>query len=104
MRRAASILMGLPALGHLVGYIPATMEHVLDASWPDHARFHAFQSLGLAVGWDVLALWVIAFPFRRGEAWTRWVLLLYLIFVQAGYFASIAAVPSGTPPEMIFNV
>src|SRR5688500_17157582 len=102
--RIAAVLMGLPALGHLGGYLPATMEHVMDATWRAHARFHAFQSVVFIVGWDLVVMWIVLGSLQRSEKWTLWVLLAYLIFVQGGYFISMAVIPEGTPPEMIFNI
>jgi uncharacterized membrane protein len=98
------LLLTAPALGHALSYLPAVMEHILDTGWIDHARFHALQSLIMAEGWNLFILYVIWFPLRRGENWTKWALLGYLIAIQLGYFITMALLPEGTPPELVFNL
>ena len=105
-RRSAksTALMAVPVAGHLLGYLPPAWRHVADPTWPPHARFHAFQSLFLVMGSDTAALIAILGPVRRRERWSLWILLLYLFFVQAGYFAAVAAVPKGRPRGLRFHL
>jgi uncharacterized membrane protein len=100
----ATTLLVVVAVGHLLGYLPATLRHTYDSSWPDHARFHAFQSLLLVAGWDVAVVLLALGPVQRHEGWALWVLVVYLVFVQLGYFVSMAAVPSGRPPGLVFHL
>jgi hypothetical protein len=97
-------LLVVPVAGHLVGYLSPGWRHVVDPTWPLHARFHAFQSLLLVMGVDTAALIAAAGPMRRRERWPLWILLAYLVFVQAGYFAAIAAVPRGRPRGVYFHL
>jgi hypothetical protein len=97
-RLATAMLVAVP-VGHLIGYLPATLRHVRDANWPDHARFHMFQDLLLISGWDVAAILLALGPVRRRERWAMRMSAGYLASVQLGYFASTTAVPKGRPPR-----
>ncbi len=89
-------LVAVPAAGHLLGYLIPTLHHVRDRSWPEHARFHALQSLLFTVGWDTTVLFLAA-GCRRRARWVRWPLAIYFVFVQGGYFVALATLPSGRP-------
>jgi ethanolamine transporter EutH len=91
-----ALLVTVP-VGHLIGYLPATLRHVRDATWSDHARFHMFQDLLLICGWDVAAVLLALGPVRRRERWALGMSAGYLAWVQLGYFVSTAAVPKGRP-------
>ena len=102
--RLATALLVVPAAGHLLGYLFATKEHLVDQTWPAHARFHALQSVLQSSGWDVCVLAAAIGPFQRRKAWTLWIFLGHLLAVQAGYFASAAIIPAGRPPNRTDNV
>jgi uncharacterized membrane protein len=102
--RVATTLLVVVAVGHLLGYLPATLRHVYDRTWPDHARFHAFQSLLLVASADITVIVLALGPLARHEGWALWALAGYFVFVQLGYFVSMAAVPSGRPPGPLFHL
>lgn len=99
MIKTAKWLVGIASLAHLVAYCFAVPEHIVDSTWPFHARFHVFQALVWIVGLDLVCA-ILAFgPFARGVAWARWALLTGLIFGQGAYFMAMIAIPDGHPPE-----
>jgi hypothetical protein len=99
-----TILVVASAAGHLIGNVIPTLEHVRDQDWPEHARFHALQAIGLLTGMDLIAIAVALGPLRRRDRWALWTELTYVLFAQGGYFASIAVLPKGRPRGAVFHV
>lgn len=97
--KAAAALIVLSTVIHLVAYLlPQAMpEHLVDAGWPEHARFHMWQATFWLVSLDLLILFVAWVPFRLGQRWAFWALVVALLGAQAGYFAASALVPEGRP-------
>lgn len=97
--KAATTLIAFSTAIHLLAYLlPQAMpEHLIDANWPDHARFHMWQATIWLVGLDVLVLLIVLVPFRQKQAWSFWALVVALIGSQAGYFISSALLPAGRP-------
>jgi MFS family permease len=58
----------------------AIPRHAFDLSWPKHARFHLTVGAGNQVGFALVALLVARLPFRRGERWSWYALLLFAVF------------------------
>ena len=100
----ATVLLAVPAAGHLLGYLFAVKPHLNDETWPEHARFHALQSVLQSSGWDVCVIAAALGPLQRRKAWTLWIFIGHLLAVQAGYFASAAVLPDGRPPSRTDNV
>jgi hypothetical protein len=98
-----TILVVTSAAGHLIGNVIPTLEHVRDPGWPDHARFHALQAIGLLTGMDLIAIAVALGPLRRRDRWALWIELTCVLFAQGGYFASIAVLPKGRPRGAVFH-
>jgi len=92
----------LATVGHIGAYLYAAPEHVVDLSWPDHARFHVLQAIFWIVGFDLVLLALILGPLARGRAWVRQVLLLAWPFVHGAYF--FALLRGGGPPETSAHV
>jgi hypothetical protein len=99
-----TILVVTSAAGHLIGNVIPTLEHVRDPDWPEHARFHALQAIGLLTGMDLIAIALALGPLRRRDRWALWAELTYVLFAQGGYFASMAVLPNGRPRGAIFHV
>ncbi|HJZ88956.1 MAG TPA: hypothetical protein VKN99_27485 [Polyangia bacterium] len=95
--KASSLLIALATVGHAVTYLVAAPPHVMDASWPPHARFHVLQALLWALGFNVLVLVVVARAYGRGERWSWWALATAWLFLHVAYFACLPAVPGGAP-------
>src|SRR5687768_17554016 len=87
-------LMVFASVAHLVAYFIAAPEHVVDPSWPDHARFHLAQAIFWVAGLDVLSAYV---AYRGGST-----LILAAVFLTAhlSYFVSMLLVPDGRPPAL----
>ena len=102
--RLPTILVVASAAGHLIGNVIPTLEHVRDPDWPEHARFHALQAIGLLTGMDLIAIALALGPLRRRDRWALWTELTYVLFAQGGYFASIAVLPKGRPRGAVFHV
>ena len=100
-----SRLLALANIAHLVGYGFAVPEHIGDAAWPPHARFHVFQALLWLGAVDLVAAGIALGPFARGDRWARWALLAVLLLVHVGYFVALALFPDGHPaPGMAAHV
>ena len=99
-----TILVVASAAGHLIGNVIPGLEHVRDQDWPEHARFHALQAIGLLTGMDLIAIVVALGPLRRRDRWALWTELIYVLFAQGGYFASIAILPRGRPRGAVFHL
>jgi hypothetical protein len=98
-QNAAKWLLVIANFGHIVGYAMAVPEHIADAAWPPHARFHVLQALLWIVGFDLVSIALALRPFARGELWARWALVVSLVLAHGGYFVALAAIPAGSPPE-----
>lgn len=103
-RTIAVALLAVATTAHAVVYLYAAPEHVVDAAWPLHARFHVLQALLWAVGFDLVLLALVFGPFRRGHRWALWVLGGAWPFVHAGYFIALAGIRGGGPPERSADV
>jgi hypothetical protein len=99
-----TILVVTSAAGHLIGNVIPTIEHARDQDWPEHARFHVLQAIGLLTGMNLIAIALALGPLRRRERWAFWTELTYVLFAQGGYFASIAVLPRGRPRGAVFHV
>jgi hypothetical protein len=62
-----AILMATSAVGHLIGNVIPSIEHIRDPDWPPHARFHMMQALYLLTGADLIAIAVALGPLRRHD-------------------------------------
>lgn len=97
--KTAVALVVLSTAIHLLAYLlPQAMpEHLVDVSWPEHARFHIWQATFWLIALDVMILLIALFPFRAKQPWSAWALLTGLLGAQAGYFLASALVPGGRP-------
>jgi hypothetical protein len=64
------------------------LRHAFDMTWPDHARFHLTWGVANQVGFSLAAVAIALIPLRKGERWSWWVLLLWVLL---GYFSLFAA-------------
>lgn len=91
----ASALLTVAALGQLLGYWFAVPEHIVDRTWPIHARFHMIQAFFWITGLDLALLVLTWVPLQQREPWSLWTLLALFIFAQVSYFIAILALPKG---------
>jgi hypothetical protein len=96
-RKASVALVAVASIGHLIAYLVAAPEHVVDGTWPLHARFHVFQALLWTVGFDTLVLLIAVGPHRRGERWAFWTLAGAWPLLHIGYFIALGVIPGGGP-------
>lgn len=84
---------------HIGAYFVAAPKHVVDPSWPDHARFHILQAIFWITGLDITAAVIGFYLLPSTKTWIK--LLLSFIFVTAhlSYFISMFLIPAGRPPE-----
>jgi hypothetical protein len=101
--KLARALLAFATFAHMVIYLVAAPEHIVDEWWPRHARFHVLQALQWAVGFDLVLLWLIAGPLKRAERWTLGPLVLALIFLHGSYFTSFV-LRGGAPPNLSAHV
>jgi hypothetical protein len=83
----------------LVGLCVGVPDHLVDESWPPHARFHAIQALLWVVALNVTIAVLALGPVRRGERWALFLLALLLVCGQGSYFIAFTLIPGGAPPE-----
>jgi cell division protein FtsW (lipid II flippase) len=93
----ATLLLTVAAVGQLLGYWFAVPEHIVDRSWPLHARFHMVQAFFWITGLDLALLVLIWWPLQHREAWSLWALLALFVFAQLSYFLAILIQPKGRP-------
>jgi hypothetical protein len=93
----ATILLTVAAVGQLLGYWFAVPEHIVDQSWPLHARFHMVQAFFWITGLDLALLALIWWPLQQRAVWSLWTLLTLFVFAQLSYFLAILALPKGRP-------
>jgi hypothetical protein len=89
------LLLTVAALGQLFGYWFAVPEHMVDRTWPLHARFHLIQAFFWITGLDVAILVLIWWPLQQHELWSLWLLLALFLFAQLSYFVALLALPKG---------
>lgn len=93
-------LIALASLAHAAAYCVAAPEHVVDPSWPEHARFHTLQALIWIVALD-LALAALALgPLRQGRRGVLPAIAVGGLGAHGAYFAAMVALPAGRPPEL----
>lgn len=95
-----ALVIALASVAHAAAYLVAAPEHVVDPSWPAHARFHVLQALLWIVLLD-LALAALALgPLRRGSRSALPALAIGGLGAHGAYFAAMLAIPEGRPPEL----
>ncbi len=99
---AALVLLTFAFVVHALGYLHAAPEHVVDETWPLHARFHVMQALVLIEGIDLTMLLVIWGPLRRGSWWALQTLWVGGAVVHGSYF--VAFVTGGQPPDTMPHI
>lgn len=95
-----AVVIALASLAHAVAYCVAAPEHVVDAAWPAHARFHVLQALIWIVALDLALAWLALGPLRRGHRSTLPAIAIGGLGAHGAYFAAMIAQPDGRPPEL----
>jgi hypothetical protein len=95
----ALLLITVATLGQMIGLWFAVPEHIVDPTWPLHARFHVMQAVFWITGLDGAILVLTWGPLLRQEQWSLWALLALLVFAQISYFVAALALPKGRPPS-----
>ncbi|MCA9705804.1 MAG: hypothetical protein KDK70_08155 [Myxococcales bacterium] len=95
--RLGRALLVFASVGHILGYLYAAPEHVVDPSWPPHARFHVLQAIFWIAGLDLAAVAIVLGPLAREQRWARATLLMIWPFAHVAYF--VALLRGGGPPE-----
>jgi len=57
--------------------------HLVLETWPDHAKFHILWAAGLLVFVALVTAWQAWFRLRKGDVFAWWLMLCFLLFVQA---------------------
>ena len=70
----AWIFVIVAATTMLQPFAEAMPNHGADTSWPAHAQFHLASGLATQFFLGFAAILVARVPYRRGEAWSWWVL------------------------------
>ena len=71
---ASWVFVAVAATLMLQPFAEALPKHGVDASWPAHAHFHLASGLANQFFFGFAAILVARIPYRRGEAWSWWVL------------------------------
>lgn len=95
--KTARILIILVLVATAMAFIGAIPRHVVDPTWPPHARNHALQSLFWIVGFCVVGVLIAKGPLARRESWALWALGLTGVFVFGGYFLPVVLTGGGAP-------
>jgi hypothetical protein len=98
--KLSSLLVTLASALHLLAYLYAAPEHVVDDAWPLHARFHVLQAIFWIIGFDLAAIAIARGPLRRREPWAWWALASAFVPLHGAYFIAMVAIPGGQPPEL----
>jgi hypothetical protein len=93
--KVSVVLLASATLGHLLVYLFGGPKHVVDETWPPHARVHMLQSLGWTLGLDSLSLALVVGPLRQGKRWAYWALVYAFPFVHLPYFIGMALIQDG---------
>lgn len=105
MLQIAATLIIVTTIGHLLGFVFAVPEHLLDPTWPDHARFHALQALLGVIGIDLAIIVITLGPFlQHAQKGSLWLLAVMLLFAQGNYFIAAIFLPEGITPGILVNI
>ncbi len=96
--RAAAWLITVATLIKLGGFYYASVEHVGEPTWSDHAQFHHVLGEIWLTGVAVATLTLAWGPLQRGERWSWFLLLSNFTFAHVGFFVAQLIVPAGRPP------
>ena len=99
---AAWIFVIVAAIAAIQGVADGLPRHGVDATWPDHARFHVAWATFSKIGFCLMTATVALMPFRREERWSWWVLLA---FVVLGMYSLVpSAIWQGSGPQEQFTM
>ena len=101
VRTAVAFLFVIVAIALGVQVVPhAITEHAQNASWPTHARYHVWWFAGLLLAVLSVSAFTAWWPFRRGDRWAWFVLLLNTVF-GFGLAAPAGLMFGGGPPPAL---
>jgi hypothetical protein len=83
--------------------VSGMVKHVVDESWPIHARFHVMQAQFSAAGLGLLSLFILFTGFKRREPWAWWALLVnWVAMFSGGFWLSYVVTGDGPPGVRTF--
>ncbi len=96
--RTAAWFITAATLIKLGGFYYASVEHIGEPTWSDHAQFHHVLGEVWLTGLAVATLALAWGPLQRGEQWSWFLLLSNFTFAHIGFFVAQLIVPAGRPP------
>ncbi len=81
-------------------------KHGFDASWSDHARFHATWAAAKFAALGIIVALIAQNAFKKGERWAWWAMAAYLVVGLGGLFPAMLWQGDGPPlrPLMMIAV
>ena len=97
LRWASWVFLAVTVYGVIAPFADLIPKHAMDGSWPAHARFHVTWAAGKLLALALLTALIAWFPFRRGERWSWFALLIIAVLGIGGLVAASAWHMSGPP-------
>lgn len=79
-------------------------KHGFDASWSDHARFHATWAAAKFLALGVIVALIAQNAFRRQEPWAWWAMAIYLVVGIGGLVPAILWHGDGPPARPLVMI
>jgi len=93
------ILISVPLILYLYVHAYYMSWHLSDPAWLMHAKNHLVRGMFGGTGLALVGLIVTFGPFRKGEYWAWWTLLVLGIFAFGGFWLSDLIANFALPAE-----
>lgn len=100
LRVASWVFLAASIYGVVAPFADLIRKHALDATWPAHARFHVTWAAAKLLALALLTVLIAWFPFRRGEPWSWFALLIITVLGIGGLVAASLWHMSGPPVQL----
>lgn len=100
LRIASWVFLAASIYGIVSPFADLIPKHALDASWPAHARFHVTWAAAKLLALALLTALIAWYPFRRGERWSWFALLIITVLGIGGLVAASLWHMSGPPAHL----
>jgi hypothetical protein len=101
--RKMNYVVGASVVIYTTLLVSGMVKHVVDESWPIHARFHVMQAQFSAAGMGLLSLFILFTGFKRREPWAWWALLVnWVAMFSGGFWLSYLVTGDGPPGVRTF--